>query len=108
MFRGRVKDECVRWSDKLRSSGVGDGCTVQIMITMRGGGQTQKQKRTKLRRKPAASPKSQEPVRGQQQHDEEKNHREVQKPMQGTARTEERQESVEVARVLRDELIGHF
>ena len=31
---GRVR----RWSDELRSSEVDDGCTVQIMNMMRGGG----------------------------------------------------------------------
>ena len=36
---GRV----LRWSDELRSAGVDDGCTVQIMNMMRGGGKTQKQ-----------------------------------------------------------------
>ena len=36
---GRV----LRWCHELRSSGVGDGCTVQIMNMMRGGGKTQKQ-----------------------------------------------------------------
>ena len=43
---GRV----LRWSDEVRSSRVGDGCTVQIMNMMRGGGNTEK-RRTELRRK---------------------------------------------------------
>ena len=64
---GRV----LRWSDELRSSGVGDGCTVQITNMMRGGGK-HINKKNKAEKKPTASPRSQEPVRGQQKHDEEK------------------------------------
>ena len=37
---GRV----LRWCDELRSSGVGDGCTVQIMNVMRGGGKHRNKK----------------------------------------------------------------
>ena len=50
----------LRWSDELRSSGVGDGCTVQIMKMMRGGGK-HRNKKNRVEKKPAASPKNQEP-----------------------------------------------
>ena len=46
-------------------SGVGDGCTVQIMKMMRG-------MKNRDENKPTASPKNSEPMRGQQEHDEEK------------------------------------
>ena len=45
----------LRWRDELWSSGVGDGCTVQIM-NMRGGGNHINQK-NKAEKKPASSPK---------------------------------------------------
>ena len=50
---GRV----LRWSDELKSARVGDGCTVQIMNMMRGGGKHRK-KKNKAEKKPAASPKN--------------------------------------------------
>ena len=54
----------------MMDSGVGGGCTVQIMNMMRGGG-NHRNKRKKAQNKPTASPKSQEPVQGQleQEHD---------------------------------------
>ena len=64
---GRV----LRRSDKLRSSGVGDGCTVQIMNMMRSKGK-HRNRENKAEKKPPASPTNQEPVRDQQKHDEEK------------------------------------
>ena len=64
---GRV----LRWSDELRSSGVSDGCILHVLNRMCGGG-NHRNKRNKAERKPAASPKSHEPVRDQQEHDEEK------------------------------------
>ena len=67
---GRV----LRWSDELRSSGVGDGCTVQIMNMMRGGGK-HRNKKNRAEKKPTASPENSEPktiqkaepVKGQQE-----------------------------------------
>ena len=64
---GRV----LRWSDVLKSCGIDDGCIVEIMNMMRGGGKN-RNKKIKAETKPAASLKSREPVRGQQEHDEEK------------------------------------
>ena len=60
----------LRRSDELRSFGVDDGSTVQIMNMMRGGGKHRNKYRAE--KKPAASPRSQEPVRDQQEHDEAK------------------------------------
>ena len=60
---GRV----LRLSDELMGSGVGDGCTVHIMNMMRGGG-NHRNKKNSAENKPTTSPKSQEPVRGQQEH----------------------------------------
>ena len=60
---GRV----LRWSDELRSSGVGDGCTVQIMSMLRGGGKHRNKKNTAEKKQP---PVRKEPrtsvVQGQQ------------------------------------------
>ena len=64
---GRV----LSWNDELKCSGVRDGCTVSIMSKMHGGGKHQI-KKNKVEKKPATNPQSQEPVRGQQEHDEEK------------------------------------
>ena len=61
---GRV----LRWSDELMGSGVGDGCTVQIMNMMRGGGK-HRNKKNRAENKPTTRPKSTEPVRGQQEHE---------------------------------------
>ena len=66
-----------RWSDELTSSGVDDGCTVQIMNMMRCG-RKHRNKKYRAEKKTAASPKNQEPVRGQQEHDEEKVFRKMQ------------------------------
>ena len=55
----------------MKSCGVGDGSTVQVMNRTCGGG-NHRNKRNKTEKKPAAHPKGQEPVRGQQEHDEEK------------------------------------
>ena len=49
-------------------SGVGDGCTVQIVNMMRGGGK-HRNKKNGAENKPTTSPKSQEPVRGPQEHE---------------------------------------
>ena len=65
MCEGRV----LRWSDELRSSGVGDGCTVQIMNMMRG---KHRNKKNRAEKKPTVSPKNPEPMREQQEDDEEK------------------------------------
>ena len=50
-----------------------DECFVelQIMNMMRGAGK-HRNKKNRVEKKPAASPKNQEPVRGHQEHDEEK------------------------------------
>ena len=64
---GRV----LRWNDELSCSGVRDGCTVSIMSKMHGGAK-HRNKKNKVEKKPATIPHSQEPVRGQQEHDEEK------------------------------------
>ena len=61
----------LRWSEELRSSGVGDGCAVQIMNMMHGGGK-HRNKKNRAEKKPTASPKNPEPMRGQQERDEEK------------------------------------
>ena len=45
------------------------GCTVSIMSKMQGGGK-HRNKKNKVEKKPATNPQSQEPVRGQQEHDE--------------------------------------
>ena len=63
--------DVLRWNDELRSSGVDDGCTVQIMNMMRGGGK-HRNKKNIAEKKTAASPKNQEPVRGQQEQEEER------------------------------------
>ena len=63
---GRV----LRWSDELRSSGVADGCTVQIMNMMRGGGK-HRNKQNRTEKKPTTSPRNSEPMRGEQEHEEE-------------------------------------
>ena len=50
MCEGRV----LRWSDELRSSGVGDGCTLYVLNMMRGGGKHRNKKnkaRSMMRRK---------------------------------------------------------
>ena len=52
-------------------SGVGDGCTVQIINMMSDGGK-HRNKKNRAENKPIASPKNSEPMRGQQEHDEEK------------------------------------
>ena len=64
---GRV----LRCNDEMRSSGVSDGCTVQNMNEMRGGGKHRNEK-NKVEKKQAKSPRSREPVRDQQEHDEGK------------------------------------
>ena len=56
-----MKDECF----------VGDGCTVQIVNMMRGGGK-HRNKKNRADKKPTASPKNSEPMRGQHEDDEEK------------------------------------
>ena len=61
----------LRRSDELRSSGVDDGSTMQIMNMMRGGGK-HRNKKYSAEKKPATSPRSQEPLRNQQEHDEAK------------------------------------
>ena len=63
---GRV----LRWSDDLSSSGVSDGCTLYVLNRMCGGGK-HKNKKNQTEKKLARSPKRQEPVRDQQEHDEE-------------------------------------
>ena len=50
---GRV----LRWNDEMRSSGVSDGCTVQNMNKMRGGGK-HRNKKDKVEKKQANSPQS--------------------------------------------------
>ena len=79
------------------SCGVGDGCTVQITNTMRGEGK-QRNKKNKAEKKPAASPKSQEPVRGQQEHDE---------PVQGQQESKNHK-SLLSRESAEDEVIQHF
>ena len=64
---GRV----LRWSDELRSSGVRDGSTVQIMNMTRAGGK-HRNKKNIAEKKTTTSPKNQESRRGQQEHDGEK------------------------------------
>ena len=54
---GRV----LRGSGKLRSCGASDGCTIQVMSRMRGGGR-HKDKGGKAEKKQAASPKRSEPL----------------------------------------------
>ena len=81
----------LRRNEELRSCGVSDGCTVQVVTWMRGGDGKHRNKKNEAEKKPTA--KGQEPVLGQQEHDEE-NHPEV-RTGASTARTEERQESVE-------------
>ena len=66
MCKGRV----LRWSDELRSSAVSDGCTLNVLKMMRGGGK-HRNKKNKAEKNPAESLKSQEPVRDQQEHDKE-------------------------------------
>ena len=67
MCKGRV----LRWNDELRCSGIRDGCTVLIMSKMHGEGK-HRNKKNKVEKKPATCLQSQEPVRDQQKHDEEK------------------------------------
>ena len=99
--QGRV----LRWSDELRSSGVGDECTVQMMNMMSGGGK-HRNKKNRAEKKTTASPKNQESVRGNQEHDEE-NIIHNSEPEQG------QQEPKKDKRVLsreyaEDEVIRHF
>ena len=58
----------LKGNEELRSSIVGDGCTVQIMNMMRGTHRNKKNREKQT----TASPKGQEPERGQQEHNEEK------------------------------------
>ena len=51
----------IRGSDELKSCGVGDGSTVQVMSTMRGG-EKFKGKKSKAETKQAASPWRSEPL----------------------------------------------
>ena len=97
---GRV----LRWGDELKSCGVDDGCTVQTMNMMCGGGKHSNRK-NKAEKKLTASPKSQEPVRGQQEHHEEKI---IQKsePVQGKQETNDK--SLLSRLSAEDEVIRHF
>ena len=61
----------LRRSDELRSSGVDGGSTMQIMNMMRGGGK-HRNKKCRAEKKPATSPRCQEPLRDKQEHDEAK------------------------------------
>ena len=56
---------------ELRSCGVSDGCTVQVVNRMRGGGK-HRNKKDKAEKKTTVSTKGQEPERGQKEHNEEK------------------------------------
>ena len=61
----------LRRNEELRSCGVRDGCIVQVVNRMRGGGK-HRNKKNIAKKNTAASPKGQEPQRGQQEHGEEK------------------------------------
>ena len=65
-YKGKV----LKRNEELRSCGVSDGCTVQVIDRKRGGGKY-RNKKNKAEKKTTASPKGQEPVRGQQKHNEE-------------------------------------
>ena len=67
MSEGKV----LKRNEELRSCGVSDGCTVQVVNRMCGGGK-HRNKKNKAEKKTTASPKDQGPERGQQQHNEEK------------------------------------
>ena len=98
---GRV----LRWNDETRSSGVSDGCTVQNMNKMRGGGK-HRNKKNKVEKKQAKSPRSREPVRDQQEHDEEKIiHNSEPEQRQQEPKKDKRMLSRENAE---DEVIRHF
>ena len=58
-------------NEELRSCGVSDGCTVQVIDRMRGGGK-HTNKKNKAEKTTTASQQGQEPERGQQEHNEEK------------------------------------
>ena len=91
----------LRWSDELRSSGVDDGCTVQINM-MRGGG-NHRNKKNRAEKKTAASLKNQEPVRDQQGHAEEKVNRKVQGQQEP-----KKDKSLLSGESAEDEVIRHF
>ena len=98
---GRV----LRCNDEMRSSGVSDGCTVQNMNEMRGGGK-HRNKKNKVEKKQAKSPRSREPVRDQQEHDEEKIiHNSEPEQRQQEPKKDKRMLSRENAE---DEVIRHF
>ena len=65
------ESKVLKRNEELRSCGVSAGCTVQVVNRMRGGGK-HKNKKYKAEKKTTASPKDQEPERGQQEHNEDK------------------------------------
>ena len=58
-------------NEEMRSCGVSDGCIVQVVNRMRGGGK-HRNKKIKAEKKTTARPRDEEPERGQQEHNGEK------------------------------------